>query len=81
MYVELTLCISLSDAVVYSDERFGVSGVRSGLSYLSCSNSATSLSQCNAVRKGQGGCYLSISQCGTEMGLQCYSKFDLLYNS
>jgi deleted-in-malignant-brain-tumors protein 1 len=62
-------------AITYNDERFGISMTRSNLGSVSCPNSATSLSQCQAVRKSwSGGCYLSISQCGTEYGLQCFNN-------
>ena len=64
------------DAIVYNDERFGISDVRSGLNYLNCPSDASSLSQCSEVRKGSSnGCYVYISKCGTEYGLKCFSKF------
>ena len=66
--------ISSIVAVVYNDERFGINDARSSFNYFNCPGGSTMFSQCTPVRKG-GSCYISISKCGTERGLRCFSKF------
>ena len=74
--IKLISFISLLDALVYNDERYGTSEQRSGLNYINCPTGATNItSQCSSVYKTwSGGCYISLSKCSREMGIQCFSK-------
>ncbi|XP_011408754.1 PREDICTED: scavenger receptor cysteine-rich domain superfamily protein-like, partial [Amphimedon queenslandica] len=69
-----TLGFNTSFASIYNDERYGRNNNPSSLSYLSCPTSATHVNQCTAIRKGNGGCWRSVSRCGKEYSVQCYNN-------
>ena len=60
-------------STIFIDERFGRSNNKSNLNYIYCNSGHTDLDDCSVYNKGSSGCYISISTCGTEYGLRCYS--------
>uniref|UniRef100_A0A1X7STL2 SRCR domain-containing protein n=1 Tax=Amphimedon queenslandica TaxID=400682 RepID=A0A1X7STL2_AMPQE len=70
-----TLGFTSPYAIVYTDERFGTSERRSGLSYVNCPAGATNISsQCTPVYKTwSNGCYISYGKCYREAGIQCFN--------
>lgn len=72
-YVCFSFSYFLTGGSVINDERFGRTNNKTLFNYMYCSSSAAQLSDCTEYTKG-GGCYLSVSSCGTEYGLRCYSE-------